>query len=83
VQLEIVLGGVLGDRRRQGCLHRAVVLYDAFERFESEVEPVEPDMAPFELRQHAQRLRVVAETAMARHREIEGLFAGVAERRMA
>ncbi len=79
VEFEIVAGDVFGDRRRQRRKQRPVVLDDTFEAFPGQVQAVEADMPAFELRQNAQRLRVVVEPAIGRHGGVQRLLARMAE----
>ena len=93
VELEILLAQIFPQRegqfgRGRGGIDRvidegAVVLGQALERLPGEIEALERRVAGLETGDDAQRLRIVIEAAMGRHRRVELGLAGMAEGRMA
>ena len=89
VKFEIVRCDVFldGDRqilqRRAVADQRAIVFDDALKRLPREIEPVESRILALQLRQHAQRLRIVIEALITFHARVEHIFTGVTERRVA
>ena len=59
------------------------MLDQTFQRLPGQIEPVEVRIAPLQIGDDAQRLRVVVEAAVDRQAVVERALAGVAERRMA
>ena len=80
--------GVAAGRTAAGVGQRAVVLHQAFERLEGEVEAVEGRVAALQARHHRERLGVVVEAAvepdavMHSQAMVERALAGMPERRM-
>src|SRR5215467_13694096 len=66
-----------------GKRERAIVLDQAFERLPGQVQSVESGIALLERGDHAQRLRIVIETAAGGEAAIERALTGMAERGMA
>src|SRR5947209_18958601 len=66
------------DAREQ----RAIMLHQAFEHVPGEVEAIEAGVALLEPCDDPQRLGVMVETAVRRHRGREGILAGMAEGRV-
>ena len=59
------------------------MLGQPFERFPRQVEPVEQRIGAFQRRQRAQRMAIMIEAAMVRHRGFQRILACMAEGRMA
>ena len=69
--------------RAVGTDQRSVVLYEPLKGFPGEVETIEVGIPAFQARYHRERLGIVIEAAVVREAAIEGVLAGVSERRMA
>src|SRR4051812_8669254 len=94
-ELQVLHRVVAADRFRQAALliaparnsprigQRAVVLDDALQGFPGQIEAVEIRIAPFQLGDDAQRLRIVVEAAVFPEASIERPLTGMPERRMA
>ena len=75
-------GGISLGQRPAGMPHRAVVLGQPFQRFPCQIEPRPFRIRAFQRHQRAQRMAVVIESARARHRRLQRILPGMAERRM-
>ncbi len=71
------------ERAALGVHERAVVLDEPLDRLLRQIEAVEIGVAALELGDEAQAVAVVVEAAVGRHASVEGVFAGMAERRVA
>jgi hypothetical protein len=82
VQFQVMRVAIGRQRPGDRLGHRPVVLGDPFQRLPRQVQPVELRVVPFQMRHDADRLRVVVEPAIGRHRRRQRILAGVPERRM-
>ncbi len=71
------------DARGLRAGERAIVLDDAFQRLESEIEPVIAGVTALQQSDDAQRLGVVVEAAVIGHTALQRALAGMAEGRVA
>ena len=73
----------LADLAELACVVERAVLQDSLARFEHQIQSIESAVALLEGVDHAQALQIVLETTMLAHAIVQGILAGMTERRMA